>query len=662
MKELLLVGLLLNSCGVPRTPIAASEMETLLMQGHSLHMPATEPLESLQLSSSSEGIFQISRFIDHPEVGYRVSFDSKLMPALDESALTEACFSYATRQLNISSQNLATLIHDRDIQVSDNIRASIFRRKVGSINVQGAFLDCRFAKFHDHWKLHSIINNTFFHYPTALNLPLTADDLGQIFDQDNPATVKGRALLPIAGELRSTTIVDYKYDKADTTIYLDNLTGQPLKAHYHDLHASRILMGEAYRRGYRDSETFQTILPLTPITFPSGNEVSSVEGRFFTQEEASSLELNSQRVRLFHKDSSEPMIVYNFSNFDNLIRVESQSDGLVAINTYAAVHRINKFVRQYISPEVLPFLDYPLEVRVNLDGSCNAYYTTGKKVISLFSAGDGCANIGEVNDVIYHEWGHALDEHTGRNIGVQDGAFSEGLADFLAALYNEDPRIGIGFVQDADYGIRSLENLLTYPEDIGEVHREGGIIAGAFWDLYKELEEVYGLSRGKSMVAELFFGHLVITDTYLESYENVLLLDDNDGNPATPSPHKCAINRAFARHGLATPLNCTDEAVDLPAADSDLNLALYNLDDRLISVVGSSREMERFSICMGTRAQCLNGDRIHLELPYLTENEERKFYAFQGPLALKGVDFVTLILKNPQGRVMGSRLVKIVTN
>ena len=139
-----------------------------------------------------------------------------------------------------------------------------------------------------------------------------------------------------------------------------------------------------------------------------------------------------------------------------------------------------------------------------MNGSCNAYYTTGRKVISLFSEGDGCANIAEVNDVIYHEWGHALDEHTGRSPGVLDGAFSEGLSDFVSALYNDDPRIGVGFVQGSEYGIRSIDDLKVYPEDKGQVHWEGGIIAGAFWEVYQSLVNLHGKKKGKELAGISF--------------------------------------------------------------------------------------------------------------------------------------------------------------
>lgn len=662
MKELLVLGLALSSCGVPFAPIDRDSLDELLSKGHRVHQPDTEPLSSLELNSSSGSIFNISKFTGDSDAIHSVSFDSRQMPVLNEDEEHQFCFDQSKEVLNISEKDLLSLEPSREIQVTDSLRSLVYSRKVGGLQVEGAFLECRFAKSANGWKLHSILNKAFFHYQASIDLPLSDNDLFQLLSSKK-VKKKNLSLLPINGQLRSVTTVEHKIEGASSLIYLDNTTGDVLKAHFLDLHASsRILMGKAYRKGYQDGETFQTILPLTPITFPSGVEISSVEGRFYNQEIASFIRLESQRVRLFQKDSEETMTVRNFSYNENLIRIDEVNDGLVAINTYAAIHRINKFVRQFMSPEELPFLDHPLEVRVNLDGTCNAYYTTGRKVISLFSAGNGCANIGEVNDVIYHEWGHALDEHTGRNLGVLDGAFSEGLADFLAALYNDDPRIGVGFVQDADYGIRTLKNSLSYPDDVGEPHREGGIVAGAFWDLYEELVALYGPQKGKIKIADLFFGHLKITDTYLESYENLLLVDDDDGNPATPNPHLCAINRAFAGHGLAKPLNCRDSSVSLPPSDHSLSLALYTLNSQGVSVVGSSSELNNFSICLGPRLQCLRGDRVHLELPYLTENDSRTFYGFQGPLSLTGFDLVTLLLKDEDGLVLGSRQIKIVTN
>ena len=82
----------------------------------------------------------------------------------------------------------------------------------------------------------------------------------------------------------------------------------------------------------------------------------------------------------------------------------------------------------------------------------------------------------------------------------------------------------------------------------------------------------------------------MITDTYLESYNNLLLLDDDDGNPSTPSPHRCLINEAFAKRGLASELNCEDKKHSLPQVDSDLNLGIYDIDSNRVSLVGSAEK------------------------------------------------------------------------
>ena len=90
----------------------------------------------------------------------------------------------------------------------------------------------------------------------------------------------------------------------------------------------------------------------------------------------------------------------------------------------------------------------------------------------------------------------------------------------------------------------------------------------------KELIKRYGEVRGADTAAYLFFRHVLTTDTYSDSYQAILLLDDDDGNPATKSPNHCLITKAFSDHGLGKPNGCKDEQKkDLPL-DKSLKVAI----------------------------------------------------------------------------------------
>ena len=70
----------------------------------------------------------------------------------------------------------------------------------------------------------------------------------------------------------------------------------------------------------------------------------------------------------------------------------------------------------------------------------------------------------------------------------KNGALNEGYADIWAISLTQSPVLGIGFYQNNPNGnnrMMSLSILSTFL--VGEVHADGEIIAGAFWDLYLNL-------------------------------------------------------------------------------------------------------------------------------------------------------------------------------
>ena len=175
------------------------------------------------------------------------------------------------------------------------------------------------------------------------------------------------------------------------------------------------------------------------------------------------------------------------------------------------------------------------------------------------------------------------------------------------------------------------------------------------------LQERYGETVGKDRAAEYFFRHLLFTDSYLESYDAVLTLDDDDGNPATPSPNHCLINQVFTNRGLVAEENCDDRTPLVYPSDTTDSSSLRCRARCSRWICTSSIRDEKFFICMDRREVCLSERRVHLELPLLTRNDERYFYEFQGVFTLDGVDWVTLITKDEEDQMTGSRAIKIFT-
>src|SRR5690606_19807305 len=116
---------------------------------------------------------------------------------------------------------------------------------------------------------------------------------------------------------------------------------------------------------------------------------------------------------------------------------------------------------------------------------------------------------------------------------MRNGALNEGHADIWGLSITKDPILGEGFTNNGGFIRRYDINPKVYSADlIGEVHADGEIIAGAWWDLGINLNSVdsmadiftktyYDLSDGPNGTEGEVFHQVLIS---------ALLNDDNDNN------------------------------------------------------------------------------------------------------------------------------------
>ena len=104
-------------------------------------------------------------------------------------------------------------------------------------------------------------------------------------------------------------------------------------------------------------------------------------------------------------------------------------------------------------------------------------------------------------DVVYHEFTHAVVDHTLKLVGNwhadeqglvdSPGAMNEALADFFAAALSGDPKMGEYAAQDLAPGlpaIRDLSNNLTCPANLsGEVHSDSQFWSAGLWTARSKL-------------------------------------------------------------------------------------------------------------------------------------------------------------------------------
>jgi hypothetical protein len=249
------------------------------------------------------------------------------------------------------------------------------------------------------------------------------------------------------------------------------------------------------------------------------------------------------------------------------------------VQTYLSVNIAKGFARK-LDP-LMAGLDDQITANVNIAQNCNAFFDG--KAVNFFRASTDCQNTGLIQDVVFHEYGHAV--HVAEiidGVGAFDGAMSEGAADFFAAQITGDPKMGRGFFY-TDEPLRDLDREVgenRWPNDVGEIHKTGIIFGGAFWDLRKQLIiDLHDEQAGAALTQQLFIKTLRTATSIQTSLVDVLEADDDDGNLSTPSPHECTIRNAWGRHGLRTASGvvAAPAALEQPTRSATVRLDLTGL-------------------------------------------------------------------------------------
>lgn len=249
------------------------------------------------------------------------------------------------------------------------------------------------------------------------------------------------------------------------------------------------------------------------------------------------------------------------------------------VSAYYHVNVVHDFMRTLIPAPGFTNMDFPLETNVDQPGNCNANYTGS--AINFLSAGGGCPATALFNDVIYHEYGHGInyEYYDFLGGGFNNGALGEGYADVWGLMITEYPILGQGFNTAPSSFVRRYDQApKVYPQDlVGEVHGDGEIIAGAWWDTYINLGN--DMAATSALFIESHNGLAMAPDgqegrLYRDILLDVLLADDTDANILNGTPNDNAIITAFARHGITLLANATffHNPLDLATEDEDIDV------------------------------------------------------------------------------------------
>ena len=335
-------------------------------------------------------------------------------------------------------------------------------------------------------------------------------------------------------------------------VYIDSVSGEAVAREQTLRFATGSLMYNAPQR-----------YPLAErADYPARFANATVDGSAATADEAGLLtfadpgpasvdpSLTSQYAQVFNQAGAEATTLLTL-DADSTVVWDGSDDPKVDAQLNAFIHTqlIKDYVRN-IAPE-MNWVNGQMTVRVNHDDMCNAFYDGSS--INFFRQSNPCENTGRLADVVYHEFGHGVHHHAViLGSGDFESALSEGVSDFLAATFNNDPAMGRGFF----YSSQPLRHInpgidATWPDDIeSDPHGTGLIIAGALWDLRDLLIDKYGETEGVSKTNNLYYQAIKNASDIPSMYTEVLAADDDDGNLENGTPNVCEIVDAFSRHGL----------------------------------------------------------------------------------------------------------------
>ncbi|MEZ4887725.1 MAG: T9SS type A sorting domain-containing protein [Chitinophagales bacterium] len=246
---------------------------------------------------------------------------------------------------------------------------------------------------------------------------------------------------------------------------------------------------------------------------------------------------------------------------------------LVAVSAYKSVNTVHDWMKFWL-PAGMTSLDYSMPAHIDLtDGTCNAF--ADGYSINFFRQGGGCWTLALMADVIYHEYGHNINSAFYDFLGSNffNGALGEGYADVWGLSITNEPILSRGYLMGSGNSfIRRYDiDPKVYPEDLtGEVHDDGEIIAGAWWDLGQRI----GMNEMFEIFINSHYGTPMRGDgqeglLYSDVLFQALIADDDNGNLADGTPNSEAIIEAFALHGIKLQLAAEVEHENIPLAAAE---------------------------------------------------------------------------------------------
>lgn len=345
--------------------------------------------------------------------------------------------------------------------------------------------------------------------------------------------------------------------------YVDAINGKLLyRTNLVKDNANKTVVGQVYTQNPQQPSS---VMPLPHLMIAVGSDPYYTDANGVFEESALSLPLTADvllrgkwsSVRAANAGGVIPVfsntITTNGTTYEFPVTAPSSERH---VNAYYHVNVVHDFMKTHLP--TFQGLDLPLRTNVDVSGTCNAFFTSsGGGSINFYQANAQCNSFALCGDIVYHEYGHAIAHYFYNWQGagyMQNGALNEGQADIWGISITENPILGLGAYANSGGYIRRYDGApKVYPIDInGEVHNDGEIIAGAWWDVAQNIGSVQAMTE---IFTKTFFDlpdgpDGTEGDVFYDVLISALMNDDTDGDLTNGTPHFDEIVAAFARHGI----------------------------------------------------------------------------------------------------------------
>jgi hypothetical protein len=279
-----------------------------------------------------------------------------------------------------------------------------------------------------------------------------------------------------------------------------------------------------------------------------------------------------------YTDGVTPDFTMQVQDGDNTISFDGDAN-IKELSAYRSVNVVHDHCNA-IMPESFTGMDFSLTTNIDITGTCNAFYDGSS--INFFNEGGGCNATSLIADVVYHEYGHGINDYYYQSIGSFwiNGAMGEGYADYWGITISDNPNLGQGFTVGDENGIRRYDiDPKVYPQDlIGEVHADGEIIMGAWYDTHLLMGADWSLTDDLFVQAYAGLQATAFNGDEGSAYVDVLIdllqADDDDDDITNGTPNGDEIIEGFAIHGITLLSNAVfnHNEVDFSAENEDIDI------------------------------------------------------------------------------------------